>query len=44
MSGLDMALGDAIATRKKFAPKPRAKPAAKGARGGKGGAGSGEDV
>jgi len=43
MSGLDMALGDVIATRKKNAPKPKAKSAGKGGRAGKGGAGSGED-
>jgi|AntAceMinimDraft_5_1070358.scaffolds.fasta_scaffold671153_1 hypothetical protein len=41
MNGLDMALGDVIASRKKETPKP--KPSAKGAKvGGKGGKGSGE--
>jgi hypothetical protein len=48
MSGLDMALGDSISSRKKDAPTTRAKPAAKGATGGKGsgkgGKGSGESA
>jgi hypothetical protein len=48
MSGLDMALGDSISSRKKNAPTTRAKPAAKGATGGKGsgkgGKGSGESA